>query len=180
MRQRFCACKSKLHWEVRSTRVGPRSLAVCSNSACGRITVVSTPEMAQLTLEPNDEPEGDPLREFMIGDWPTEPYKPPWVRLFLKAARIPTTSGWRTSGEPCWKCEEGPLVMSFSFFPLGDPYDATLCLKCGAVMLRTGDPNYPLLHRSYGGEDWSEPDPVIDIFRRAVRARAAQDPWNLE
>ena len=128
-------------------------LALCDSDACGRIT---------LPLAQKHE-----LAEFL--QVRTRPLAHPWTRLFLRVAAIDNVS-WSYAGYACSQCESPELVFHIAFYPVPDPYEAMLCISCGAVVTRhvSVDGKVTEIH---GGSDWAGPDHAVSALRRGVHAR---------
>jgi hypothetical protein len=129
-------------------------LALCESDACGRIT---------LPVSQKQE-----LAEFL--QVRTRPLARPWTRLFLRAAAINSVR-WSHAGSACSHCESPDFLFHVAFYPVPDPYEAELCIRCGAVVTRhvSADGKVTEIH---GGSDWAAPDHAVSALRRGVRARA--------
>ena len=163
---RRCRCGSRLRWESSSsgTAWAIHWLAFCASESCGRVSYGMDGEV---------DPE-DALRVFLLGERRSEPYCSPWMRLFLRAGAVSGGEGWRPHPEPCWQCDE-PSTMRFSLLPVQNPYQAVMCLKCGA--LRTSHRTPPNdWGQLVGGSDWTQPDPAASAFIRGLRELSEQAP----
>jgi hypothetical protein len=157
-----CACGGLLHWE----RSAPSTwLGLCESESCGRIT---------LPLAQQHELEG-----FL--QTRTRPLAHPWTRLFLRAAAIDGMR-WRYAGSACPRCEMPDLLFCVAFYPVPDPYEAALCIGCGAAITRhvSVDGRVTEIH---GGTDWATPDHAVMTLRRGIQARAEHqetetDAWD--
>jgi hypothetical protein len=109
------------------------------------------------------------LELFLLGHKEAQADAPAWLRTFLRSAAIPGTGGWKPTRQQCWECEQAG-VMRLSMLPLHDPYQALLCIRCGALSTfhRTSDNEFSQLL----GKDWTEPDACISAFIRGVRGLA--------
>jgi hypothetical protein len=130
-------------------------LGLCESDGCGHIT---------LPISQKHE-----LAEFL--QVRTRPLAHPWTRLFLRVAAINSVS-WSYAGCACSQCDSPELVFHVAFHPVPDPYEAALCIGCGAVVTRhvSADGTVTEIH---GGSDWAGPDHAVSALRRGVRARAA-------
>ncbi len=153
---RRCACGAHLRWESHVTPWSTHWLALCASSTCGRIT-----------LPPGADPTEDGLEAFLLGHRKPQPYAPPWLRVFLQAACVPTLEAWKVDHDPCWACD-AEQVMRLDLLPLQNPFQAVLCIRCGAVLTRhmSALAQYTQL---VGGADWANPDPAIEALRQAIR-----------
>jgi hypothetical protein len=159
-----CACGSPLRWETRERFAERRSLALCSNDACGVITTAS-PEAAQ--------PERG-LESYLLGSVPARRYLRPWVRLWFKAARWGYQ--WRSHHESCPSCG-GEVTTQLALPPVverqSDPYQVVLCLTCGTTSMAwwmTGE----RVAIAVEGDEWNEPVTALLILKRVLEERAAR------
>jgi hypothetical protein len=157
-----CECGSPLRWEHREDYMERRSLALCSNDACGLLTVAS----------PQGVHPEQGLESFLLGQVPVRRYLPPWMRWYWKA----TNWGflWRPHHEVCPNCD-GEVTAQLALPPLmerqTDPYQVVLCLACGATGIAwwLGERVAIAIH---GGE-WKEPSTAVVILKRVLEERAA-------
>jgi hypothetical protein len=156
---RRCKCGGNLQWESSTTAFGQHWLALCASPVCGEITV---------KME-GDVDDDAALQVFLLGHREAQADAPPWMRTFLRSAAIPGTGGWKPTRQECWECDE-PAVMRLSMLPLSDPYQAMMCLRCGALSTFHRTPTHEFSQLL--GKDWAEPDPCISRFIRGVRALA--------
>jgi len=154
-----CSCGKHLRWEARQSNYGTRWLATCANPECGEVVIVRV--------------DGDPtgLEDFLL-DRPPEPYKAPWVRLFLQATTI---ARWR-GADTCPDCS-GQLAFRTNF-PMtrerrDDPFEIVLCLDCGRTQMSIWSPPNGLHTTVLPGQAWEGPDDPIIALTQAVRQRVA-------
>ena len=157
-----CECGSPLRWETREGFGDRRSLALCSNDACGLLTVAS-PEGVQ--------PEQG-LESFLLGHVPARRYLAPWMRLYWKATKWGFM--WRPHHEPCPACG-GEVTVHLGLPPLAerqnDPYQVVLCLTCGTTGMAwwiTGE----RVAIAIGGDEWNEPATALLILKHVLEERA--------
>ena len=151
-----CRCgRGTLRWEQN----GHRWLATCSSPDCGEITL------------PPDTTYQLPA---FLGATP-RPARPPWIRLFEQAGRIDGLA-WTNSPQGCAACDRPDLVFNITLSPVQDPWQAWLCINCGAVLTWSvsGDRGCAL----HGG-DWETFDDAVLTLRKGIRERAQLDESDL-
>jgi hypothetical protein len=159
-----CECGSPLRWETREGFGERRSLGLCSNDACGFLTVAS-PQGVQ--------PEQG-LESFLLGHVPARRYLAPWMRLYWKATKWGFM--WRPHHEPCPACG-GEITTQLGLRPLverqTDPYQVVLCLTCGAASMAWWIAGESVAI-AIEGDDWNEPATALLILKRVLEERARQ------
>lgn len=157
-----CSCGSRLRWEHRDGYGGRRSLAFCTNPACGIVSTAS-PEESQ--------PEQG-LKSFLLGQVPARRYLPPWMRLYWKATKWGYI--WRPHHEVCSDCE-GELTAQLALPPLierqTDFYQLGMCLTCGATGMTWWRRERVAI--AMHGDEWYEPSMAVVILKRVLEERAA-------
>ena len=170
----ICACGGGLRWEMRESYPGQRWLGVCSRPECGEIT----------TAIAEGEKPVDALRHFLLDQTPPMPYKPPWVRLFMRASRL--GFHWRPHHDRCWNCGRD-LVMALQLPPphnlLGNPNQAVMCMDCGALEVSfwgADEPGAVIV----SGEAWDEPAAPVRALTHALvdqaNHRQERHTWDFE
>jgi hypothetical protein len=138
---------------------GCRWLALCTSPDCGNVIAA-----------PHDDATA--LKTALLGAAPMHPYRHPALRLFLRAARLRSTSGWQPWPSPCVSCSEDELAFGM-FIPHPVPQGLFLCLRCRSLEARYGGPGRYSITR--GGTDWIDGDLVVRDARRAIRSMEASE-----
>lgn len=155
-----CSCGGGLRWELRETYRGTRWLGLCSRPECGQITTRDEDELA------------DALRHFLLDRKPPRPYKPPWLRLFLRSSH--QGFRWAAHHMPCWSCRRDlvmALQLDWRHDRPTDPTTVAMCLDCGAVAVSfwgADEPGAIIV----SGEAWDDPTPPILALKSVLRDRA--------
>jgi hypothetical protein len=133
-------------------------LGLCIGLDCG--------EIALRVSQPGD---GEPELHHFLGVQSPRPHVKPWIRLFRRLTALPALLPLRSTDAPCWSCDETDLVMAVPLSGAQRLWDAGLCLRCGAVMVRCMPVDGGSPSNVYGGVDWETPDEAVLLLRHGIR-----------